>query len=167
MILCQGAIRSETCVETRDAPLELRAWPAPAPRQVSRNNSQLGKCELPHWISELTRVTLPLAFVALVAAAVAGITSPLFFAMVISASLVIVVIRALFPAGRLFPVAFASLIAVYAAISDLVCSWHKTVRSWRAATPFITRSPDWNSTLSDKRLSRTSLLCRQGEELIF
>jgi voltage-gated potassium channel len=77
------------------------------------------KVKLPHWVSELARVTLPLAFVALVAAAVAGITSPLFFAMVLSASLVIVVIRALFPAGRLFPIAFASLIAVYAAIFSL------------------------------------------------
>ena len=72
-----------------------------------------------HWAPELARVTLPLAFVALVAAAVAGVTSPLFFAMVLSAGLVIVVIRALFPAGRLFPIAFASLIAVYAAIFSL------------------------------------------------
>ena len=73
----------------------------------------------PHWVSELVRVTLPLVFVSLVAAAVAGITTPLFFAMVLSAGLVIVVIRALFPAGRLFPIAFASLIAVYAAIFSL------------------------------------------------
>ena len=42
-----------------------------------------------------------------------------FFAMALSAGLVIVVIRALFPAGRLFPIAFASLIAVYAAIFSL------------------------------------------------
>jgi voltage-gated potassium channel len=54
-----------------------------------------------------------------VAAAVAGVTSPLFFAMVLSAGLVIAVIRALFPAGRLFPVAFASLLAVYATIFSL------------------------------------------------
>jgi voltage-gated potassium channel len=73
----------------------------------------------PHWVSELARVALPLAFVSLVAAAVSGVTTPLFFAMVLSAGLVIVVIRALFPAGRLFPVAFASLIAVYAAIFSL------------------------------------------------
>ena len=72
-----------------------------------------------HWVSELARVALPLAFVSLVAAAVAGITTPLFFAMIFSAALVIVVIRALFPAGRLFPIAFASLIAVYAAIFSL------------------------------------------------
>jgi voltage-gated potassium channel len=39
--------------------------------------------------------------------------------MIFSAALVIVVIRALFPAGRLFPIAFASLIAVYAAIFSL------------------------------------------------
>ena len=73
----------------------------------------------PHWVSELSRVALPLAFVSLVAAAVAGITSPLFFAMVLSAGMVIVLIGALFPAGRLFPIAFASLIAVYAAIFSL------------------------------------------------
>ena len=73
----------------------------------------------PYWVSELARVTLPLALVALVAAAVAGVTSPLFFAMVLSAGLVIAVIRALFPAGRLFPVAFASLLAVYATIFSM------------------------------------------------
>ena len=73
----------------------------------------------PQWLSELARVALPLAFVSLVAAAVAGITSALFFAILLSAGLVIVVVRALFPAGRLFPVAFASLIAVYAAIFSL------------------------------------------------
>ena len=73
----------------------------------------------PLWLSELARVALPLAFVALVAAAVAGISSPLFFAILFSAGLVIVVVRALFPTGRLFPVAFASLIAVYAAIFSL------------------------------------------------
>ena len=39
--------------------------------------------------------------------------------MVLSAGLIIVVMRALFPAGRLFPIAFASLIAVYAAIFSL------------------------------------------------
>src|SRR5262245_2381913 len=72
-----------------------------------------------YWVFELTRVALPLAFVSLVAAAVAGISSPLFFAILFSAGLVIVVVRALFPTGRLFPVAFASLIAVYAAIFSL------------------------------------------------
>ena len=49
----------------------------------------------------------------------AGITSALFFAILLSAGLVIVVVRMLFPAARLFPVAFASLIAVYAAIFSL------------------------------------------------
>ena len=72
-----------------------------------------------HWMSELARVAVPLVFVSIVAAAVGGITTPLFFAIVLSAGLVIVVIRALFPAGRLFPIAFASLIAVYAAIFSL------------------------------------------------
>jgi hypothetical protein len=73
----------------------------------------------PQWLSELSRVALPLAFVSIVAAAAAGIATPLFFAMVLSAGFVITVIRALFPAGRLFPIAFASLIAVYAAIFSL------------------------------------------------
>jgi voltage-gated potassium channel len=72
-----------------------------------------------HWVSELARVAVPLAFVSIVAAAVGRITTPLFFAMIFSAALVIVVIRALFPAGQLFPIAFASLIAVYAAIFSL------------------------------------------------
>ena len=73
----------------------------------------------PQWLPELSRVALPLAFVSIVAAAAAGIATPLFFAMVLSAGFVITVIRALFPAGRLFPIAFASLIAVYAAIFSL------------------------------------------------
>src|SRR6185369_4679053 len=34
-----------------------------------------------HWVSELASVAVPLAFVSLVAAAVAGITTPLFFAV--------------------------------------------------------------------------------------
>jgi voltage-gated potassium channel len=73
----------------------------------------------PPWLSELARVALPLAFVSIVAAAAAGITTSLFFAMVLSAGFVIAVVRALFPVGRLFPIAFASLIAVYAAIFSL------------------------------------------------
>ena len=71
-----------------------------------------------HLAPELARIGLPLAFVFLVQP-VAGITSPLFFAILLSAGLGIVVVRILFPAARLFPVAFASLIAVYAAIFSL------------------------------------------------
>ena len=91
--------------------------PAPKPLGTSAMPKNMNK--RPLWLSELARVALPLAFVALVAAAVAGISSPLFFAILFSAGLVIVVVRALFPTGRLFPVAFASLIAVYAAIFSL------------------------------------------------
>ena len=91
-------------------PLAAMGWPTKAKTKMTKP---------PDWVSELARVAVPLAFVSLVAAAVAGITTPLFFAMVLSAGLVIVVIRALFPAGRLFPIAFASLIAVYAAIFSL------------------------------------------------
>jgi len=57
--------------------------------------------------------------VSFVGAAVAGIASPLFFAILLSACLVIAVMRTLFPPGRLFPIAFASLLAVYAAIFSL------------------------------------------------
>jgi len=71
------------------------------------------------WLSDLGKAVLSLAFVSFVAAAVAGIASPLFFAIVFSAGLVIAVMRALFPPGRLFPIAFASLLAVYAAIFSL------------------------------------------------
>jgi voltage-gated potassium channel len=71
------------------------------------------------WFPDLSRVLLSLAFVSFVAAAVAGIASPLFFAILLSACLVIAVMRALFPPGRLFPIAFASLLAVYAVIFSL------------------------------------------------
>src|SRR6188768_418495 len=71
------------------------------------------------WLSDLGRAVLSLAFVSFVAAAVAGIASPLFFAIVFSACLIIAVMRTLFPPGRLFPIAFASLLAVYAAIFSL------------------------------------------------
>lgn len=91
-------------------PRAAMGWPIKAKTKMTKP---------PVWVSELARVAVPLAFVSLVAAAVAGITTALFFAIVLSAGLVIVVIRALFPAGRLFPIAFASLIAVYAAIFSL------------------------------------------------
>jgi voltage-gated potassium channel len=70
-------------------------------------------------LPDLGRVGLSLVFVSFVAAAVAGIASPLFFAILLSACLVIAVMRALFPPGRLFPIAFASLLAVYAVIFSL------------------------------------------------
>jgi voltage-gated potassium channel len=66
--------------------------------------------------SELARVVLPLTFVLLVAVATAGAFSPLFFAILISAALAIFSIQSEFPASRLFSIAFANLIAVYAAI---------------------------------------------------
>jgi len=73
----------------------------------------------PRWFPDLGKALSALAFVSFVGAAVAGIASPLFFAIVFSACLVIAVMRALFPPGRLFPIAFASLLAVYAAIFSL------------------------------------------------
>jgi hypothetical protein len=57
--------------------------------------------------SELARVALSLTFVLLVA---------LFFAILISAALAIFSVQSEFPASRLFLIAFANLIAVYAAI---------------------------------------------------
>jgi voltage-gated potassium channel len=72
-----------------------------------------------HWFPDLGGVILSLAFVSFVAAAVAGIASPFFFAILLSACLVIAVMRILFPPGRLFPIAFATLVAVYAAIFSL------------------------------------------------
>jgi voltage-gated potassium channel len=72
-----------------------------------------------HWFPDLGRIILSLAFVSFVAAAVAGIASPFFFAILLSACLVIAVMRTLFPPGRLFPIAFATLVAVYAAIFSL------------------------------------------------
>jgi voltage-gated potassium channel len=72
-----------------------------------------------HFGQELARVAPTLVFVFLVAVATAGITNPLFWAIVLSAALAIAVIRALFPASRLFYIAFGNLIAVYAAIFSL------------------------------------------------
>jgi hypothetical protein len=92
---------------------------APRPRRFATKLKPKNMNKLPQWLSESAGVALPLAFVSIVAAAVAGITSPLFFAILLSAGLGIVVVRILFPAARLFPVAFASLIAVYAAIFSL------------------------------------------------
>ena len=73
----------------------------------------------PRLMSELLRSGLSLAFVFLVAVATAGIFSPLFFAILLSAGLAIAFIQALFPASRLFSIAFPNLIAVYAAIFSL------------------------------------------------
>jgi voltage-gated potassium channel len=72
-----------------------------------------------HLGQELARVTPTLVFVFLVAVATAGLTNPLFWAIVLSAALAIAVIRALFPASQLFYIAFGNLIAVYAAIFSL------------------------------------------------
>lgn len=70
-------------------------------------------------VPELGRIAPSLAFVCLVAVATAGIGSPLFFAILLSAGLAVAFIPALFPASRLFSIAFANLIAVYAAIFSL------------------------------------------------
>ncbi len=67
-------------------------------------------------LTEASRVALSLAFVLLVAVATAGIASPLFVAILVSAALAIATIEVLFPVSRLFSIAFANLIAVYAAI---------------------------------------------------
>jgi hypothetical protein len=71
------------------------------------------------FLPQLTRGALSLAFLFLVAVATAGIFSPLFIAILLSAGLAIAAIQALFPVSRLFSIAFANLIAVYAAIFSL------------------------------------------------
>lgn len=63
-------------------------------------------------------IVAALAFVSFVAVATAGL-SPLFLAIVLCAALAMEIIRELFPASRLFPVAFGHLFAVYAAIFSL------------------------------------------------
>jgi voltage-gated potassium channel len=70
---------------------------------------------LPAW----ARSALSLAFLFLVAFATAGNRSSLFIAIILSAALAIAAIQVLFPVGRLFSIAFANLIAVYAAIFSL------------------------------------------------
>jgi voltage-gated potassium channel len=71
------------------------------------------------FVPQLTRGALSLAFLFVVAVATAGISSPLFFAIMLSAVLAIAAIQALFPVNRLFSFAFANLVAVYAAIFSL------------------------------------------------
>jgi voltage-gated potassium channel len=70
---------------------------------------------LPEW----ARSVLSLAFLFLVAFATAGNRTPLFIAIMVSAALAIAALQLLFPVGRLFSIAFANLIAVYAAIFSL------------------------------------------------
>jgi voltage-gated potassium channel len=70
---------------------------------------------LPDWAGP----ALSLAFLFLVAVATAGINSPRFFAIMLSAAAALAAIHLLFPVGRLFSIAFANLIAVYAAIFSL------------------------------------------------
>ncbi len=90
-----------------------------------------------HWASALARIGLSLAFVFVVAVATAGLGSPLFFAILVSAGLAILFIQALFPASRLFSIAFANLIAVYAAIFSLfVDQIFGSVHAWALSLAF-------------------------------
>lgn len=75
--------------------------------------------ETRRFVPDLARIAISLAFLFLVAVATAGIASPLFPAIMLSAGLAIATIQALFPVSRLFSLAFANLIAVYAAIFSL------------------------------------------------
>src|SRR6478735_3408272 len=70
---------------------------------------------LPEW----ARFALSLVFLFVVAIATAGLGTPFFLAIMLSAAVAIAVLQLLFPVGRLFPIAFANLIAVYAAIFSL------------------------------------------------
>jgi hypothetical protein len=71
------------------------------------------------FLPQLLRGALSLIFLFIVAVATAGFFSLLFIAILLSAGLAIAAIQALFPASRLFSIAFANLIAVYAAIFSL------------------------------------------------
>src|SRR6476469_6038583 len=70
---------------------------------------------LPEW----ARFALSLVFLFVVAVATAGLGTPFFLAIMLSAAVAIAVLQLLFPIGRLFPIAFANLIAVYPAIFSL------------------------------------------------
>ena len=70
---------------------------------------------LPEW----ARFALSLVFLFVVAIATAGLGTPFFLAIMLSAAAAIAALQLLFPVGRLFPIAFANLIAVYAAIFSL------------------------------------------------
>jgi voltage-gated potassium channel len=94
--------------------------------------------ETGHWASALARIGLSLAFVFVVAVATAGLGNSLFFAILISAGLAILFIQALFPASRLFSIAFANLIAVYAAIFSLfVDQIFAGVQDWALSLGFF------------------------------
>ena len=71
------------------------------------------------FLPQLLRGALSLVFLFVVAVATAGILSPLFISILLSAGLAIAAIHALFPVSRLFSFAFANLIAVYAAMFSL------------------------------------------------
>ena len=75
--------------------------------------------ETRHRLPDWARSALSLAFLFIVAFATAGNRLPLFIAIMVSAALAIAAIQLLFPVGRLFSIAFANLIAVYAAIFSL------------------------------------------------
>jgi voltage-gated potassium channel len=94
------------------------------------------------FLSELARIASSLAFVLIVAAATAGVGSPVFFAIVLSAGLAIVFIQTLFPASRLFSIAFANLIGVYAAIfflfvDEIFAGVHATALSVGFCVPIL------------------------------
>ena len=90
---------------------------------------------LPEW----ARFALSLVFLFVVAVATAGLGTPFFLAIMLSAAVAIAVLQLLFPVGRLFPIAFANLITVYAAIfsrSSTRCS-----RATPTSCPSLSRSP--------------------------
>jgi voltage-gated potassium channel len=75
--------------------------------------------ETRHMLPDWARSALSLAFLFFVAFATASNRTPLFIAIMVSAALAIAALQLLFPVGRLFSIAFANLIAVYAAIFSL------------------------------------------------
>ena len=66
---------------------------------------------LPEW----ARFALSLVFLFVVAIATAGLGTPFFLAIMLSAAVAIAVLQLLFPVGRLFPIAFSLPIFAFVA----------------------------------------------------
>ena len=93
--------------------------PSPYARLASRESGCWLMGETRRVLPEWARFALSLVFLFVVAVATAGLGTPFFLAIMLSAAVAIAVLQLLFPVGRLFSIAFANLIAVYAAIFSL------------------------------------------------
>jgi hypothetical protein len=101
--------------------------------------------DIRRFLTQLTRGALFLAFLFVVAVATAGISSPLFFAVMLSAGFAIAAIQVLFPVNPLFSFAFANVVAVYAAIfspfvEEVFRGVDAALLSISTQCPFVARS---------------------------